>query len=110
MPWIGAMQSRAGSQPGSPFDLVNGGLGGRDRAGCRVARALTGPSCGLHHAVTQVRGVAALEDADQLELDRLGQVVEQVEEAPSRTKQDGDDVDLDLVELAGPDEGLSGPG
>jgi hypothetical protein len=33
-----------------------------------------------------VRGIAALKDAEQLELDRLGQVVEQVEEPLSRTE------------------------
>jgi hypothetical protein len=60
------------------------------------------------YAVAQVRGVAALNDADQVQLDGLGKVLEPVEEAPSRTQHDGDEVDLDLVELAGPDEGLPG--
>jgi hypothetical protein len=35
-----------------------------------------------------VRGVAALEDAHQFELDPLWQVVEQVEEPPPRTQPD----------------------
>ena len=46
-------------------------------------REQTGRSCGSQDPVAQVRGVAALEDAHQLELNRREQVVEQVEEPPS---------------------------
>ena len=37
-------------------------------------------------------------------------VLEAVEEPATRAEQDGHDVHLDLVELAGPDEGAGGPG
>src|SRR3954452_4842360 len=97
MPWIGGYAGPSWKSPGSPIYLRRRWTWKERPIGCRVPRAPAGRSCGSLHVVAQVRGVAALEDAHQLLLDRLGQVVEQVEEPPSRTEQDGDDVDLDLV-------------
>ena len=53
----------------------------------------------LSHAVTQMRDVAAFEPPDELQFD----VAEsgRLEQPPSATQQHGDDVQFELVELAG---------
>ena len=59
------------------------------------------------HAVAQMRGVVAIEPPEQLQLmSRLGAA----EEAPAGTQEDRDEVDLELVELTGLEQGLGGAG
>src|SRR5688500_4724080 len=80
--------------------------------GCASWRAVGDPvrpgESGLAaYPVPQVRGVAALQDPDRFELDVLR--TERLEEAPSLPEQHRHQVDLDLVELPGPQQCLRGP-
>jgi hypothetical protein len=61
-----------------------------------------------NHAIAQVGGVASLDHSHRLELDGLGEVFKPVEQPPPGPEQDRCDVDLDLVELPGPDGAESG--
>src|SRR6187401_2464594 len=79
--------------------------GGMPRARLvRLVVAPVVPTTSTVYPVAEVRHAGPLDDADELEFDRLG--AEVVEEPPSRAQQYRDEVDLHLVEHTSAQERL----